>query len=226
MEVKVKLISEKDKEIIQAVKFQLEHLFLQLKGVGKLYFVPIIVLYILLPFILWADYSASGNSIDRIFVAQCNFFMPILSVWWVFLVMKEYVEGEGKEVLYLNEHSKFKEVIILYVYYVIHLLFFFGVALFFIPNVVFALFLQIILASFFYCGLGYLFLYLTQNISIAFLPLICYSIYCSNSGVLSVAFLNRSIYWEYPIKYTIEMIVAGCICFGVGIHLNKRKFLR
>lgn len=225
MEGKIKLISERDKERLQSIKFYLEHFFLQLKGVGKLYFVPVFVLYIFLPLLILGDYGASGDEIDSIFVTQCIFFIPILSVWWIFLVMKEYVEGEGKEVLYLNGHSKLIEVVMLYVYYVIHLMPFFAVALFIIPDVAIGLFFQMMLASFLYCGLGYLLLYLVKNIAIAFLPLMCYSIYGSNSGILTFAFFNHSIYWVNPMNYAIEIIVTGCICFGAGAYLNKNNFL-
>lgn len=222
---KVKLISEKDKERLQSIKFYLEHFFLQLRGVGKWYFVPIVVLYILLPFLIFMDYCTSTDSIESIFATQCVFFMPVLSVWWVFLVMKEYIEGEGSEVLYLNGHSKLMEVVMLYIYYVIHLIPFFWVASFFIQGIAIGLFFQMTLASFFYCGLGYLLLYLMKNIAIAFLPLMCYSMYGSRSNILKVAFLNHATYWVDPMKYAIEIIVAGCICFGVGIYLNKKNFL-
>lgn len=227
MEGKVKLISEKDKEMWQSVKFCMEHFFLQLRGVGKWYFVPVVVLYILLPILIFADYCTSRDAIKNIestFATQCLFFMPVLSVWWVFLVMKEYIEGEGREVLYLNGHSKLMEVVMLYIYYVIHLIPFFWIASFFIPEIAIGLFFQMTLASFFYCGLGYLLLYLIKNIAIAFLPLMCYSMYGSSTGI-KVAFLNHASYWVDPAKYAMEIVIAGCICFLAGAYLNKKNFL-
>ena len=221
----MEFISESDKQKFQSMIMHLEHIYLQLRGVGTLFFVPLIMLYLVVPFIIFIYAKTSTKSLDVIFVNQCNFFIPILSTWWVFLVMKEYVEGDGNEVLYIENHSKLTEVVGLFVCYDILLVVFFTVASVFIGDVAFSLFLQMSVVSFFYCGLAYVFLYLFKSIAIAFLPMICYSLYCSDGLNATISFFNTSTFWTDPLKYMIEMVIAGGVCFLCGNYLNKKSFL-
>ncbi|WP_242846431.1 hypothetical protein [Clostridium botulinum] len=73
-----------------------------MKNLKIYYFIPLIFLYIVIPILDIGLINMSENienSYQLIF-AEAEKYIPILSLWWSTFIFKEYIDGDGNEVLY------------------------------------------------------------------------------------------------------------------------------
>lgn len=83
-----------------------ERIYLQCRGMGILFWVPLIGYYIIVPsagWILGQNPLEDRDLLERITEVSYRL-IPLLSTWWLFMVHKEYIEGDGKEILYLGKN--------------------------------------------------------------------------------------------------------------------------
>ena len=101
-------------------------LFLSFKNMKKKYFIPIIALWLIIPIISCIYIMAFGVEESAALTMDIwQMLIPITSTWWLFCMLKEYIEGVGNELLYLYEnHSKTKtvDVFMLFFWYCLHVL--------------------------------------------------------------------------------------------------------
>jgi len=86
----------------------LERFWLQVKGMRTLFFVPLAGYYRLVPLGVWAMSNKPEFVLVDAISEMCYLVVPFLSTWWGYLVMREYIEGDGREVLLLetlNQHQ-------------------------------------------------------------------------------------------------------------------------
>lgn len=82
-----------------------ERLYLQIRSMGLFFFLPFIGYFFFLPFCIKMLNLSLEEAEERVQMARmlCYQFVPILSVVWTCMFHKEYVEGEGREVLILGK---------------------------------------------------------------------------------------------------------------------------
>ena len=81
----------------------LERFWLQVKGMRTLFFVPLAGYYCLVPLGVWAMSNKPEFVLVDAISEMCYLVVPFLSTWWRYLVMREYIEGDGREVLLLGK---------------------------------------------------------------------------------------------------------------------------
>jgi len=68
--------------------------------------VPVFVLYcVVAPLCVMEYYAKPSGFYD--FLSYSQIFIPLLSVWWVLFVLREYLEADGNEVLFLCNKNRF-----------------------------------------------------------------------------------------------------------------------
>lgn len=82
----------------------IERFWLQVKGMGIMFFLPILGYLLFIPFCVMVLNQNVEEAERKFYTAQqmCYQFIPILSTIWIYLFQKEYVEGEGREILILG----------------------------------------------------------------------------------------------------------------------------
>lgn len=90
--------------------------FLKLKGMKLLFFVPLIYLLVLFPLTIYA--LSRAYSLPSLFYEEVSKILltgiPIVTVFWVALLMRDMIDGEIRELIYPHEiarHSQLPEVL-------------------------------------------------------------------------------------------------------------------
>ena len=83
-----------------------EKIRLEWRGLGKTKYLPFIVNYIVLPlFVVVCANASYMNKEDYYFAENGSYFIPFMSVWWMILILQEYVEGIGSEVIRIYDKN-------------------------------------------------------------------------------------------------------------------------
>lgn len=206
----------------------MRRLYLELKNQRFYYFVPPIVLFILVPLTVLAALKGGASSHFSECGTLSQLFIPSFAAWWPLLILKEYLNSPGKELLFIhktNRDSLYWKMIILWVFYVLHVVIVF-VYFTFLFDFVWFLFIAVISQSMFMVALGYFLSLLFQN---TFIPLIvnfAYSsifmlvLFYSPLSIFKIdSFSNTSSLNKSP----VVVIIALILFFG-GYQIEKRLY--
>jgi len=156
----------------------MRRLYLELKNQRLYFFVPPIILFILVPLTVLATIKNGGGDNFPECATISQLFIPGFAAWWPLFVLKEYLNSPGKELLFVHKYGRdslvFK-MIILWAFYVLFVVIVF-IYFIFLFDFVWFLFIAIIIQSLFMVALGYFLALLFQN---TFIPLIINFAYSS-----------------------------------------------
>ena len=141
---------------------------LTLKGMGILYIVPVVFLFLVLPFLTYLDF-AKGYSPEQCYFStyiMLQIFCPFFAVWWTLFGFREYVEGRIRELLLVYKKSLIVELFLVFVFYFLHICVLLG--------------LYCIILNFNY--FNYIFIF--------FVISVCYEIFCMTANIDFLKFIN------------------------------------
>lgn len=154
----------------------LERVYLQIRGMKLFFLIPFAGYYILIPLVVWClgkNTMGTGDALER--VAEISYsLVPILATWWNYMVHKEYVEGDGREVLLLGGGVS----TMTFLFYILNILSFLPVFLFFhdMESGIMDLFLQMSLISFMTCGMAFFLTFMLKSISLSALAVMAFCV--------------------------------------------------
>lgn len=99
--------------------------FRVLLSTRMLYLIPVIILFGFLP-MMTCRYIVIFDSAQEAFVPISRLMrlsIPIISIWWPFQFLREYAEGDGRELFrVLQDGGKelYQEILLVFVWYVLH----------------------------------------------------------------------------------------------------------
>lgn len=198
-----------------------------LKSIGFHAILPLLIFDLLVPYMNYMEYRASGagDSLYWSILQYTQWLMPLFSVWWVIFTLREYVEAEGYELLYVCKNKcKFWDALLLFGMMLLDEVLVFGAySLFWMPSV-FKEVLRIICISVFYFGAAYFLIFLTRSLTAPLMALLLYTI-------ANTIWMNQ----KFPLYYTLQFLDGkqlsqtylplagiGLILTGIGVLLNKR----
>lgn len=212
---------------------ELKLIYLSMKNLKGYYFIPLIFLYIVIPILDIGLINMSGN-IENAYLsifAEAEKYIPILSLWWTTFIFKEYIDGDGNEVLYCIDSSsklKIQHIALIFSWYIIHVSILFLVYGFFLDNVLLE-FLKTVIQCFFFTSLGYTLIYTLKSTTISFMflivyELLCLFIRCEFTKYISI-FQGEQIISMQLIgtKYFIFLLI-GILFLIIGVYKNKRFY--
>lgn len=183
-------------------------------------YVPLAVNYILLPVTVYImARSSMSHKISIAFVEQLYYFVPVMSVWWIMLILQEYVEGDGHEVLWVYNKNKICDVLAYTALYLISLLPHLDIGVMYldvyIENFTF-LFAQCI----FYSGVTFFLGMATRSVVPGFVFALAYTLYSSGriSEIMDAVNL-RSLDSERGYLFS----AAVCFVLGMTFSFQGRK---
>nr|MBP3599117.1 hypothetical protein [Eubacterium sp.] len=208
-----------------------ERLWLQIKGMRTLFLVPFIGYYGIIPLYVWVkSYSSDFSPLNA--VEEMGYLLvPFLSTWWIYLILKEYIEGDGREVLLLGKHT------------------FLGAVLFWIINSIcyipvlylkvedfwaiarYDLYVQLVIIAFFMGGFCYFLNYYTKSVTVSMLLVMLYSTISNYTfkderfvklfTPLQFTVLQEAPYDENYSSY-FKFILAGLIFWILGVAKSRK----
>lgn len=197
------------------LKLWLERLKFQWQGCGKLMYIPFLVNYIIFGLTVYVIAKNSPNdTVTSVFVTQMYYFVPIMSVWWIMLILQEYVESDGHEVLWVYDKNKVWDVIAYTVFYIVSLLPHLDIGLVYL-DVEMETFLLIFAQCIFYSGVTFALSMMTGSIVSGFVFAIAYTLYIK--GRLSEIISAMEM---YGLMSKGGYLFAGVIFFILGMTFS------
>lgn len=208
----------------------MRRLYLELKNQRFYYFVPLIVLFLLVPLIIHASIKGRSDS----FLTNCSIyiqlFVPCFAAWWPILVLKEYLHSPGKELLYVNKNHRqdtlLLKMLVLWIIYIFDVLVLFIYFKFTFMDFFWFLFVAIVAQSAFMIAVGYFLSMLFQN---TFVPMILNFTY-SLVFMLALLYSPLSIFYigsfsvASSLNKTPIVVIITLIFFYGGYLMEKRLY--
>ena len=156
-----------------------EQTFMSIRSMKKIFFVPFFVFYALIPYAIWIAEQSILVVEDRLtlLTGLCGEIAPIFSVWWLYLVLKEYIEGDGHELLQLHGNVRFISVVLYFLSVISYLPVFLCEG---DSTELCQLFFQLCCITFFMYGLVLAVISVIKNVSFGILIMLLYHVFANN----------------------------------------------
>ncbi len=204
--------------------------YLHLKNLKFLFFVPLLIMNALIPMLNYAVYKQYGVG-DRLYtniLEYSQWLMPFASVWWSLFALRDYLEGDGNELLYVNRHSnKFVDIFILFFISILDIAIVFSVYAIQIPQMKFE-YIRILSICFLYFGIVYFVSFLTKSTTLSTLTVVLYmivNIYYGR-GDKRIPFIYVStdrLSKQFFVSDYLPLLWTGLILTALGILINKKR---
>lgn len=201
----------------------MERMYLQIRNMGGLFFIPFVAYYVLIPFFTYITgmhpvYNLPA--IDRL-SDVCYSIIPAVSVWWVYLQLRTYLENGGGEVFLLSGGILWQT----FLFFVLN-----GLCL--VPLFVWGkyadepvgdLYLQMLVISFLLSGMALFFVFTLKSLPVSMLLVLAFHLLSS----FYIEEIAEYQYWgmmgesEWGVK-GIEFMLAGII-FWISGGIAARK---
>lgn len=199
---------------------RIRFLYLTLKGMGVIFFVPYLFIFLVLPFATYME-NLSGNDFDNLYYYSfvlIQILCPFFSIWWSLLGFREFIDGSGKEILLVYKKSIFWELFLTYLLYFLHILIVFAAyALVFKFNY-FPYLIIYTAESFAFFAVPLSLAFWLKNMSIPFIAAIIYEIFCIGSNTAALGFINI-------LAAELPKSMVGMYAFYTAIILVSALFL-
>lgn len=196
-------------------------LYYQLKGIGMFALVPVFVLYILLPVMnIFAYHFQGSGNIEQLYdniLRMGQYFIPLMSVWWLLFVLEHYIEEPMHELLYLDYRVKLGEFLLLYFSFLVLMIPPFLIYTRIFP-VLWWLFLKLAIMNLFYFASAYGTSYFLGKIIPGVILVIFYTIYVIAAGRQEGALFMLSLLtgqelwqamWGYLLAALLLLLLGG-----------------
>lgn len=202
----------------------MERMLLQWKGMGIVKYVPFVVCYLLVPVTIYilTLYDDAHDYKADIAWGQIMLFYPIMSAWWITLVMEISTNSDG-ELFYLYEKNKWADALICYVAFLISVL---PICLYMLnkwPDDIYPFdFVELFSQCFLSVGIVYLISCFLKSITISFTIMLVFNMF--THGRISDIVDNLS--GDYIAQYiftSIPFLVLGIICLLLGKSAQEWK---
>lgn len=207
-------------------KKYLDVAMINFKTMGKLAFVPFFVIFGFIPFVFIVSYLVGNFTVDVI-TALPKLLLPMFSGWWILLFLREFIESDGNELLYVySGKSQCTSVATLLIIYLLCESLLMGVCMIFYPQI-FIDYIHLTLMCLLYGGFSYFFIFLTKSAAISFIPLLVGTIlpFVSHDAIIFTIGFSSDFGWQKIFTYYLPIGLMGIVFFLLGYLLNK-KFLK
>lgn len=196
-----------------------------LKNIGILRFVPLIVLDVIIPLLIFMN-VLDGENTEKNLLTIVHYILPLNSVWFSLFTMKEFIEAEGKEIYYmLGKVNILAEAFKFYLILFLNVLFLLIIICVIIPEFSVEIF-RIFAACLFYFSIVYFVSMVSKSTSIALFFVVLYTLINVIFRTHEVQFLIYSTI-NLPdraqlIEICIPLLIISFIMIVIGKAFEKR----
>lgn len=173
----------RDKKIVAAIFLS----YLNLRKLGILYFVPLAVLFILIPILGYGYLSFHGAGENAFFLIFYDLqkFIPFFGCWWILFSLSDYAEGKASELIRTYKKTVLADFTFLFTWYLLHVMALFG-GLGILVNNYWMDFPLILIQTAIFTSAAFFLLFATRTMLAPFLVILFYEIFAmlSNTGVM------------------------------------------
>ncbi len=206
-------------------KIQLKKGRLLIKELGVCFYLPFVVNLFCIPMIVWQTYQVYGGQEETKLqmIRFSQYFTPVLVLLWILFSVIKYIESDGNEIYFVTKVVKWKEILFLYVLYIIlntwpfliYGILFQGVGLKWV---------RIVLESFLFGAAAYAIAFFVKNIAVTLVIVLSYAfVSVFLRGQTSAVYLYYGPYvmtmQELQSKY-LWIGAVGILLFLLGVWNN------
>lgn len=213
----------------RTITLYIQRICLHLKSIGVLFWVPIFIFNLLVPLLNYLTYSkyAVGEELYTEILKNCLWYYPFFSNWWPLFLMKEYLETDGNELLFVySGKNKLIDLASVFLLNIINILIWFIPHTVLFPMMKYEL-LRVLTICFLYFSFSYFLTFLSRSILIPLMILLLYNLgailYAGTTATLPIFYINYETFT--PILYLKQyfpFLIAAFSFLGMGIILNKK----
>lgn len=200
-----------------------------LRSIHRLAIVPFIALNVVLVAVNLMSYVryGSGYRLEEDIRKYAMVFMPMFSNWWSIFTLREYIEADGNEILFIQSNKiKYSDILILFLLYLLNVSVFLLTYTLLYPQLK-LMSIWMIITCWFIFSLTYFLVFFSKSITVTLMCSILYNII--NIGFLwkeptfllygsaeGYAFMPEFTHVYFP------MLIVGILATIAGIILNYR----
>lgn len=212
------------------IKSSAVRIFLHLKNLGISFFVPLIIMDVVIPILNYLVYAHYGIG-DRLYTSILQYslwFMPLASVWWPIFTMRDYIEGDGSELLYVNQNSsRLLDTAYLFIISLLNILIIFAVYTRSMPHMKYE-FLRVLCVCILYFGIVYAVGFLTKSTTLTILLSVLYalvSLYLEKGKDTNILIYvsTETLTEKVFVSDYLPLAAIGLGLAILGVFLNRRK---
>lgn len=200
--------------------------YYQLKGIGCLVWVPVVILYIMLPGTSYAVYSLFKD-MDMLYssiLENSQYICPMFSVWYVLFVLYHFVEQPGCEILYAGGRCKLPELVFPYILYNLYMLPLFAIYGYLFPEF-WWLYVKLCGVNLLYVGVVYAGAYIFRSIVPGVIIVLLYSVLVFMEGtgaVGNITYFSDEIHTGLALLFEmIPIFIMIGVMLMAGIFANQ-----
>lgn len=197
---------------------------------GLSYFIPIMIIFIYIPVMLYLFYLNGNNDMgyaEYSIFAEMQRIIPFFSIWWLIFALREYIEGKSRELLKVYKKLLMFDSSVIFIWYVLHItLIILILSIIFGDNLFVMLVLLVIQSSAFY-SVAFLLMVICKTISV---PLLTATVYEIVYMYMDVNFANLNIVYRDNIGSISNilipygsMLIVSIFLFCVGNLIYKYR---
>ncbi|NYB75549.1 ABC transporter permease [Sedimentibacter hydroxybenzoicus DSM 7310] len=204
-------------------------IYYDFKNLKTYFYVPIFIIYLFIPVLSIGMVKMYGVENSKIMIfKEVEKFIPIISMWWTTFIFREYIEGDGNELLYcINKTGKIKsfQIFIIFLCYVLHVGILFLVGNIFWDNILFE-FIKTVVQCFFFTSAIYVLIYTLKSTTISFMILLIYALFSlfinsKISQVISIFGNGDILIMNIISTKSLKILFVSTILFIIGVYKNK-----
>ena len=206
--------------------------YYHLKSLRFLYWVPLAVLFLLLP-VLSIEHVRSTGMSETTFLKsfmELQRYVPFMATWWILFGLREYPEGNGKELLYVYKPGLLPDFFMIFIWYALHVTALIALYGIFLDNYWMDYLLMMVQSLVFASATLFLML-LCRTIAIPFLINVLYEIFCIYSNMSTLTYINMlsvnriEQIEDLLLPYFPLLIFALFLAVGANFLYRKRGIL-
>lgn len=213
------------------LKFLCLRLFYHLRGMKAMFWVPIAGLNILIPLLNYRSFLKAGSDEIAMLPQEFHRLMaiaaPVLCVWWVIFVLREYVEPDGAEALYVcPARNKLWDALALFLLFIVNtsLIYTVYIRLFSEMRRSFGMILCVCVFVF---GLSFFLMYATKSVTVTLMAVLLYVVvsvlFIEDKNIFPFFDANRIATAKLLIDFYVPLAGGGLILSAGGMLFNHRK---
>ncbi len=192
--------------------------------------VPVIVAYVFVPLINYGIYRSNGvnQSLYITILIYTQTFLPYFSTWWSMMSLKDFVEGDGREILISGTKKLHIFFILNFILYALLLAVLYAVYISMYPIMILAYVIMLIECALFN-AIVYLLMTGFKSLIVSISVPLIYTVYSFMNGLKDDSIRIVYLYIHDPTrdiisdKYIPMLIVSVCIIAAVSF-LNKKLY--
>lgn len=216
------------------LKFLLLRLYYHLRGLKAMFWVPMAGMNVLIPLLNYRSFLKAGADELALLPQEFHRLMavaaPVLCVWWVLFMLREYVEPDGSEVLFVcPARQKIGDALVLFLLFLANMSVIYAVYIRFFPEMRRS-FRMLLCVCVFVFGLSFLLMFLTKSVTITLMVILLYvivSILFMDDGKNIVPFFSANSIASLKLlkEYYLPLACGGILLSAGGMALNLRKVI-